>query len=123
MYGNRSPEGRALFDKFIGEADRFVFVVPEYNGSYAGITKLFLDALEPELIRGKKAALTGVAAGRFGNPRGIDQLTNVLHHLKVNVCRTKIYMPGIDKLINKNGRISDEGILKRIRKQLEELQQ
>ena len=49
---------------------RFVFVMPEYNGSFPGMLKLLLDNSD---IRncwwGKRAMLTGLADGRAGNLR------------------------------------------------------
>ncbi len=95
MFGERSAEGTKLIEKYIDKIEKFVFVVPEYNGSIPGILKLLLDAVEPDKFKGKRAALVGVASGQFGNLRGLDDLTNILGHLKVEVCPLKIYIPSI----------------------------
>ena len=44
MYGKRSENFQQLLDKYIIPAQKFVIIVPEYNGSYAGILKTFIDA-------------------------------------------------------------------------------
>src|SRR5690554_4452480 len=43
-YGKEIPEVEA-FRKPIVEADALVFVIPEYNGGYPGILKMFIDYL------------------------------------------------------------------------------
>jgi len=118
MFDEKSDESKAMIDKYIDKAGKFVFVAPEYNGSYPGIIKLLIDGINPESFKGKRAALIGVASGQFGNMRGLDDLTNVLHHLKVEVCAVKIYMPAIFKLLDENNQINDDVIIERIEAQL-----
>src|SRR6188508_2024768 len=43
-YKNPAPAVKALVDRFLA-ADGVVFIVPEYNGSYPGVLKLFVDML------------------------------------------------------------------------------
>jgi len=81
----QSKEVTVLQDKYIIGANAFFIVSPEYNGSYPGILKTFLDAVSireyAKSFKGKKVGLFGVASGRAGNLRGIDHLTGVLHHV------------------------------------------
>ncbi|HET8962781.1 MAG TPA: NAD(P)H-dependent oxidoreductase, partial [Chitinophagales bacterium] len=90
LYGKHSLKFQQLLDEYIIPAEKFVFIVPEYNGSFPGILKLFIDAVHPDLNRGKKSALVGVSAGRAGNLRGLDHLTGVLHYLGIHVHPNKI---------------------------------
>jgi NAD(P)H-dependent FMN reductase len=119
MFGEKSEEGYALIEKYIAKADKFVFIAPEYNGSIPGVLKLLIDGVDPEMFKGKRAALTGVASGQFGNLRGLDDLTNILHHLKVEVCPVKIYIPAIYKMLDENNQINDNGLIDRIEIQFE----
>lgn len=80
-------------------SNRFVIIAPEYNGSYPGIFKAFLDAIPPKVWRGKKVALVGVASGRAGNLRGMDHLTDVMHHLRAEVFSLKIPISQLDELM------------------------
>lgn len=90
FYGKRSPAFQGMLDQFILPAEKLVMVVPEYNGSYPGIFKLLIDAIPPANLQGKKAALVGVASGRGGNLRGVDDLTNAFHYLQINVFYQKL---------------------------------
>ena len=65
---------------------KFIFVVPEYNGSYPGVFKALIDlSAIKECWPGKKALLIGIASGRGGNIRGLEHLTGVLNYLNVFV--------------------------------------
>jgi NAD(P)H-dependent FMN reductase len=86
---------------------KLVIVSPEYNGSYPGILKLLLDACEPPIFKGKKIALIGVASGRAGNLRGMDQLALVLNYLKMEVYSQKIPISGIYNLVDENRNLVD----------------
>jgi chromate reductase, NAD(P)H dehydrogenase (quinone) len=100
------------------EADRLIVVAPEYNGSFPGILKLFIDVIPPAVWQNKKAALVGVAAGRNGNLRGVDQLTAVFNYLNVNVLAYKLNIPQLGQLLNGELQITEPEILKRMEKQL-----
>ena len=68
------------------DSDAFVFIFPEYNGSYPGILKLLIDVMDPKIaMKGKKAGLIGVSTGRAGNLRGLDQFASVLQHMDVTL--------------------------------------
>ena len=83
------PALTKLQDEQIIPADKWIFVSPEYNGSYSGIGKVFIDALSirkyAQTFKGKKLALVGVATGRAGNLRGLDHLTTSLNYLGMHV--------------------------------------
>jgi chromate reductase len=119
-YGNSTPEFDALVEEFITNSDKFIFVVPEYNGSYPGIVKAFLDCVPPKFFHNKKAGLVGLSSGRAGNLRGTENLTGVLHYLQVEVMSRKPKFSGIDAMVNENG-ISDETSLKMMEEHVEKL--
>ena len=59
--------------------DKFIFVLPEYNGSYPGSLKTMIDMTEIRKVWwGKKALLIGVSTGRAGNLRGMDHCRRVV---------------------------------------------
>lgn len=106
----------SIIDKYVDEADAFFFVIPEYNGSYPGILKTFIDAISirssGNMLANKKAAILGVASGRAGNLRGIDQLIGVLHHMNCHVMPKAIPLGQSNKALDESGRIVEEGMLK-----------
>lgn len=120
IYGPKSEKFQQLLAEFITPAERFVIVVPEYNGSFPGILKLFIDAIPPDLNKGKKAALVGVANGRAGNLRGIDHLTSVLHYIGIFVLPNKLPISSVSTLLNEKDEVKDAPTLTAMNKQLEE---
>lgn len=118
-FGNRTDVTDALLAEKIRPVKKLIIISPEYNGSYPGIFKAFLDGVEPTIWRGKKVALVGVAAGRAGNLRGMDHLTGVLHYLKMEVFSQKIPISQLNNLLNEESTISDVDTEAVLREQLE----
>jgi chromate reductase len=88
---------------------KFVFIMPEYNGSFPGIFKLMMDISDiTKCWYHKKVMLVGVANGRAGNLRGIDNMTNMCHYMKMNVFHQKLPISSVsnelvdDRLVNEN---------------------
>lgn len=118
LHGNRTKEYAQLINNYITNNHHFIFVVPEYNGSFPGILKVFLDSIHPKEWTEKYACLVGVSLGRAGNLRGLDHLTGILNYLKMHVYHNKLPVSGVDKLINENNAFSSEEQLKACRNQL-----
>lgn len=108
LFGQRSHEFQKIIDTYIDHQTKFIFIAPEYNGSFAGILKVFLDSIHPKYWAENKALLTGVSTGRAGNLRGMEHLTNILNYLKVNVYHNKLPISRVDTLMDANGSIADE---------------
>jgi len=95
MFGQRSETFQKSIDQFITPIQQFIWVVPEYNGSFSGITKLVLDAVPPTIWLNKWCYLVGVASGAAGNLRGQEHLTGIMHYLKMHVHYFKPKLSGI----------------------------
>jgi len=102
-FGKRSEPFRSLVEDFVLTQNKFIFVVPEYNGSFPGILKVFLDSTHPRDWAGKKACLVGVSDGRAGNLRGMDHLTGILQYLKMHVLHNKLPISVIAKVLSNEG--------------------
>lgn len=113
FYGKRSTAFQGMLEQFILPAEKLVMVVPEYNGSYPGIFKLLIDAIPPANLQGKKAALVGVASGRGGNLRGVDDLTNAFHYLQINVFYQKLII-SLVREVTDTEQVTSETTLKMI---------
>ncbi len=116
IQGSYSPEDqsaqvKSIQDSLVIPADKFYFVVPEYNGSFPGILKFFLDACSVREMKasfaGKKAAILGVSSGRAGNLRGMDHLTGILNYLNVTVMPNRLPVSQVSGLIEEN-QLDDE---------------
>ncbi len=99
----KSHAFRELLEKYILPSRKMIFVIPEYNGSFPGILKTFIDGCPPSAFHYKKAALTGISDGRAGNLRGLDHLTSILNHLRVEVLSAKPKISDIEKELNEAG--------------------
>ncbi|MES2134307.1 MAG: NADPH-dependent FMN reductase [Bacteroidota bacterium] len=119
LYGKRSEAFQKIIDADIAHQHKFIFISPEYNGSFAGILKVFLDAIPPRMWADNKACLVGVSSGRAGNLRGLEHLTNILNYLKVNVYHNKLPISRVDTLLNTDAGIKDDETLKVIDLQIE----
>lgn len=103
-------------DKYVLAADAFFIVSPEYNGSFPGILKTFIDACSireyGKSFAKKKAGLLGVASGRAGNFRGLEHLTGIFHHMDCNVMSKALPLGQSNLALNEEGKIEDETMLK-----------
>ena len=106
MYDEKSqhPDIRQLQETYLIPAQKFVFVVPEYNGGIPGILKFFLDACSiykySDTFHGnKKAAIVGISSGRSGTLRGMDYMTGFLNYLKIHVLPNKLPISSIDDIM------------------------
>jgi NAD(P)H-dependent FMN reductase len=108
----------AVEKKYLKDAKKIIVIAPEYNGSFPGIFKLFIDScdIKSSWIH-KKILLTGVANGRAGNLRGLDHLTGVFMYLNNHVHPNKLPISGVNGLINE-GKLNDTNTLTAIEKQL-----
>lgn len=120
MYGKRRP----AFDPFqdqITATEKFIFIIPEYNGSFPGILKTFVDACKfPDSFFGKKAALVGHSTGKYGNIRGVEHFTGVCHYLRLHVLPLRIHIPGITAEFGADGRLFKPDTVKFTEEQLDE---
>ncbi|MEO6682955.1 MAG: NAD(P)H-dependent oxidoreductase [Ginsengibacter sp.] len=99
---------------------KFLFIIPEYNGSYPGILKMMIDYSDiRKTWHYKKALLTGVSSGRAGNLRGMDHLADTLHYLKMNVYYNKLPISSINQVMDFEGNLNAD-TLRVINAQLDE---
>lgn len=119
LYGKRSADFQPLQD-VITHTDKFLFVIPEYNGSIPGVLKTFIDACSfPESFYEKKAALVGLSSGKYGNIRGIDHFTGICHYLHLHIMPLKIHIPNIKNELNADGDLFQADTLKFTTEQME----
>ena len=117
---DKNPDFLKAENEFLIPAQKFIFIMPEYNGSFPGVLKAMIDISD---IRkawwGKKALLTGVSTGRAGNLRGMDHITGVLNYIKIVVHPNKLPISVIDKVMDADGTINNN-TLQAIDQQLDE---
>lgn len=105
----------------IESADKFIFIVPEYNGSFPGVLKAFIDGLSyPNPFKDKKCALVGLSSGVQGGALALSHLTDILNYLGMHVLALKVRMPGIEKIFS-NGKVSDKMVRELLDMQIKDI--
>ncbi|MDB5004524.1 MAG: NADPH-dependent oxidoreductase [Mucilaginibacter sp.] len=119
LFGKRSAEFQQIQD-IVTATDKFIFIIPEYNGSFPGVLKVFIDACTfPDSFYEKKAALVGVSSGKYGNIRGIDHFTGVCHYIHLNVMSLKLHIANIKTEFNEYSDLFKEDTIKFTNEQID----
>jgi len=89
--------------------NKLVVVTPEYNGSFPGALKGFIDGLAyPGGIQGKKVALVGLSSGGQGGLLAMAHLTDVLMYLGSTVLPQRVRLPFINQDLNAEGGLNHD---------------
>lgn len=110
--------------QYVLDAEKLAIFVPEYNGSYPGVLKLFIDGISvneyERNFKGKRVALVGVASGRAGNLRGMDHLADTVAHMGGWVLPNKLPLSSVETLIE-DERLTDRDTKKVLKEHAQEL--
>lgn len=99
------------------QTNKFVFIVPEYNGSYPGVLKAFIDGLPyPNSFSNKKAALVGLSSNTQGAAIAMSHLNDVFSYLGMNTLALRV------KLAQIKSHYSEKVISNALYKELLEMQ-
>jgi len=119
LYENsgKNPAFNVLKDQ-LEKATKIIFVIPEYNGSFPGVLKAFIDGLSfPNGIKNNKAALVGISSGDLGSHAAMSHFTDILNYMGCHIFATKIRIPFVEKHIADNNIITEK-VMERIEKQI-----
>jgi len=119
MFGKRSDDFLHI-QNLITQTDKFIFIIPEYNGSFPGVLKVLIDACNfPESFYDKKAALVGISSGKYGNIRGIDHFTGVCHYVHLHVLPLRLHIPNIKTELDASGNLIKDDTIKFTNEQID----
>ncbi len=107
-FSDNTPEFDKVVGRYIRDVEKLILIVPEYNGSFPGYFKYFMDACNWGDFNGRKMALMGLATGRSGNLRGLDHLTGLLHFLGSEVYAKKVYLSQVNHALSPGGELTNE---------------
>lgn len=114
------PKSFKPFADAVLNASGLVVVTPEYNGSVPGILKYFIDMLKfPESFEKRPVCFIGLGAGMWGALRPVEQLQAIFGYRNAYIYPERVFLPGINQLLDANGRISNPEILGRLKTQAE----
>ena len=119
LYGKRS-ESFEKIQSLVTKTEKFLFIIPEYNGSFPGVLKTFIDACTfPESFYDKKACLVGISSGKYGNIRGIEHFNGVCAYLHLNVMPLRIHISNIKAELDENNQLFTADTLKFTNEQMD----
>jgi chromate reductase len=119
LYGKRSEVFQKI-QALVAQTEKFLFIIPEYNGSFPGVLKTFIDACTfPDSFYDKKACLVGVSSGKYGNIRGIEHFNGVCAYLHLNVMPLRIHIGNVRTEIDEEGNLYKEDTLKFTNEQMD----
>ncbi len=100
---------KPLVDR-VTNADGLLMVVPEYNGSFPGILKLFIDYWRyPETFENRPLAFIGLG-GRFGALRPVEHLQQVFNYRNGYMFPNRVFITNIKDQL-KDGSVVDPLLL------------
>lgn len=103
-------------------AEKLVFIVPEYNGSFPGVFKAFIDGMDyPNPLKGKKAALVGLSSGIQGAGLALSHLTDIFNYCGMHVLALKPKLAKIEENMDKDFQISNSLYVDLLREQAQDL--
>jgi NAD(P)H-dependent FMN reductase len=109
------PAAFAPWQEAILAAEGILSVVPEYNGSFPGALKYFLDMLRfPDSLVGKPAAFVGVAGGEWGSLRAVEQLEMVFQYRKAHLYGERVFIPRVHQALDERGELRDPETARRV---------
>ncbi|MFT5680192.1 MAG: chromate reductase [Myxococcota bacterium] len=98
------PAAFTPFVEAVLGCDGLHIVTPEYNGGMPGALKLFIDHLPfPESFERRPVCFTGVAAGRWGALRPVEQLQGVFGYRNAYQLPDRVFIPGVHKAVDESG--------------------
>jgi chromate reductase len=112
------PASFAPFQEAMSKASGIVVVTPEYNGSFPGVFKYFVDMLKfPETFTGKPFAFVGLSAGIGGAVRPVEQFSTLVIYLRGILYPGTVNIPGINNHLNESDRLKTPELIERLEKQ------
>ncbi len=116
-YAEKPAAFKPLMEKVLN-CDGLMVVTPEYNGSFPGILKYFIDMLPfPESFEHRPVAFIGLAAGMWGALRSVEQLQQIFLYRNGLVCPSRVFLAKIGSLLDKQGKLNDPDIRQRLQNQ------
>jgi NAD(P)H-dependent FMN reductase len=105
--GSRTaPSERSEIVSRVFEADAFILVTPEYNGSYSPALKNFLDHFPKQ--NEKVFGIVTASPGAFGGMRAALQLQTLVYGLMGIGSPQMLIVPGVDSKFLEDGTLTDE---------------
>jgi chromate reductase len=116
-YGKDVPPMFADIIQKLNKSDGIFLVTPEYNGSFPGILKYFIDYFSyPETFDSRPVAFVGLG-WRWGGLRPVEHLQQVFNYRNAFVFPERIFISNAPNVVA-DGELKDENCYKLLQKQV-----
>lgn len=102
------PKGLQEFATIVKQSDAFIFVSPEYNGSYSASLKNALEYLKENEFTKKVIGIASVSTGMMGGIRGAMQMQQLVLALMGYAMPQMLLVPQVQNKFDEEGIIMDE---------------
>lgn len=117
-YPDKLPENIEREVQKINNSKALTIVCPEYNGSFPGIFKFFVDHWTcPDSFQFRPMSFVGLG-GMWGGLRAVEQLQQIMAYRNAYIYPERVFLQNIETLLEQ-GQIQDKQILKRLNRQVE----
>ena len=108
------PDSVLKIREKVKNADAIWFFSPEYNHYFSGVLKNLIDWLSrpiseeiPQVLRGKPAAVSGIALGMFGAGIAQDHLVSLLSILNMRIMnQPRLTIPSAFQQVDENDELN-----------------
>ena len=109
-----APDAVKRVREVVQSADGIWFFSPEYNHFFPGVLKNLIDWLsrpisdsQPQVLRGKPAAVSGITPGMSGTGIAQDHLVTLISFLNMKVMnQPRLAIPNAMQQVNQNGKLT-----------------
>jgi NAD(P)H-dependent FMN reductase len=101
------PEGLAEFAERVRASDAFVFVSPEYNGSYTSALKNAVDYLKEGEFAGKVIGVASVTTGALGGMRAAMNMQELVLGVSGFPLPQMLTVGNVAQRFDENGALTD----------------
>jgi chromate reductase len=117
-YKTKPPALLAIQEKVLDAAGLHL-VLPEYNGSFPGVLKYFIDLLKfPESFDRKPVAFVGVSSGSYGALRAVEQMQMVFGYRNAHLFPERVFISGVFNKFTPEGALTDAAVDERLAHQV-----
>jgi chromate reductase len=103
------PAAFTVLSDLVLKSQGLFVVTPEYNGSFPGVLKYFIDMLPfPASFEKRPVAFCGVAAGMWGALRSVEQLEQIFKYRNAFTFSERVFISKVHEKMVQDGQFKDE---------------
>jgi len=100
--------------KILNQSDAFLFVTPEYNGTYTPALKNMVDSYNKTEFSKKAIGIVTVTAGGMGGMRAAMQMQQLIPALFAFAAPHMLLVPHLTQKFDEDGNLTDENFRKNL---------